>query len=691
MFVQPSFPEFMPESSWTHPTEFPDISRAKWWSVDCETRDPNLRAKGPGFIRGDAEVAGLAIQSDGFKAYYPTRHQVGTNFSPERVFSWLADQTKHFDGELYGANILYDQEALWFEGVKFRDDVKVRDVQIAEALIDEETAEGYSLEVLSRKYLGVGKEEKLLKMAASRFTKGYKDKRCKRPIPFDPKSELWRMDPMYVGEYAETDVDNPRKIFQDHQIKQIDAEELWPIFNLEASLTPILLRMRINGVAVDLDKADLLRDKLTLEVDKYSMSIKTLVGFDPNVDSGKDMLKAYEILSHRMPELEIMSKLKYLDSGNASFAAEWLSAQRDPLSRMIQRKRKLMTLRDDFVVGDIIQKSVNGRLHPQLHQLRQDDKGTRSGRFSSTNPNSQQVPSRHDGCDSDCKPDCSMHVWGVNDPIWSVLVRELFIADYGKKYLKGDFSQQEPRLTVHYADVCRLAGADIAVAAFRQNPLTDYHTLTTTIVNEKSGKTYKRKQIKATNLGLVYGMGLEKLCRQLGVTEAEGKEILKAYHKALPFVNGLSNMAMATAEDRGYIKTLLGRRRRFNLFSPIPNSKEERKFRLKGLPRSQAEVKWPGRELQRFGVHKALNALIQGSAADQTKEAMRVLYYVYGIVPCLQVHDELCGSVADDEEARTYKRVMENCVTLRIPVVADTATGPSWGAAKDKVYLREAA
>lgn len=691
MFVQPSFPEFMPESNWTPPSGFPDISRAAWWSLDCETRDPHLQEKGPGFIRGDADVAGVAIHVEGFSGYYPVRHQTGLNFEPDAVFVWLADQVKHFRGELYGANLLYDHEALWFEGVRFHDDVKVRDVQVAEPLIDEETALGYSLDVLSKKYLGVGKEEDLLKQAAARFTKGYKDKRCKRPIPFDPKAELWRMDPKYIGAYAETDVDNPRKIFQDHQSKILSKEDLWPILNLESSLTPILLKMRINGVAVDLEKADLLNKRLNLEIDRYSMEIKKLVGFDPNVDSGKDMFKAYQALSYRTPEHDMMNKLTYLESGNPSFAAGWLSAQRDPLSRLIQRKRKLMTLNDDFVVGDIMKEAVRGRLHPQMHQLRQDDRGTRSGRFSSTNPNSQQVPSRHDGCDSDCPSECWSHVWGKNDPIWSVLVRELFVPDSRKLWLKGDFSQQEPRLTVHYADLCQLRGADLAVAAFKKDPLTDYHTLTTNIVNEKSGKSYKRRQIKATNLGLVYGMGLDKLCRQLGVTIEEGKEILSAYHSALPFVKALSNKVMSTAEDRGYIVTILGRRRRFNLYCPVPRSKEERTYRYMGIPLEQAQIKWPDRELQRFGIHKALNALIQGSAADQTKESMRILYYVYGIVPSLQVHDELCGSVSDDEEARTYKRVMETCVTLSIPVVCDAATGPSWGAAKQKVYLEKAA
>lgn len=692
--IQPCFPELMPESNWRPPDHFPDITKAKWWSLDCESKDPNLTTRGPGFIRKDAFVAGVAIHVEGFSGYYPVRHLQGANLAPNVVFQWLRDQAKYFQGELYGANLLYDLEGLHYEGVDFRDDCKIRDVQIAEPILDEETAVGYSLEVLSKKYLDVGKEEELLREAASRYTKGWKDKRAKRPIPFDPKSDLWMLPPEYVGFYAESDVDRPRRIFA-KQLKILESEELTEILHLESVLIPILLKMRINGVAIDLEKAEFLKKKLTQEIDKYSMEIKRLVSFDPNVDSSQDMFKAYETLGHRYPELEIQRRIRYTKPtknypyGQASFTADWYNSQSDPLSHVVLRKKKLMTLRDDFVVGDILKEHVNGRIHAQFHPLRQDSQGTRSGRFSSTNPNLQQVPARHDGCESDCPNDCKVHLWTKADPVWSDEVRKLFIPDPHKRWLKGDFSQQEPRLTVHYAFISNLPGSELAVEAFRANPRTDYHAMTTKIVNEKSGKNYKRKQIKGINLGLVYGMGLEKLCRQLGISIPEGQEILSAYHLALPFVKGISTKAMSVAQERGFIRTILNRRRRFDLWEPIPDNKEERLFKFNPLTREQAELHWPGRRLQRAGIHKALNSLIQGSAADQTKEAMRILYYVYGIVPQIQVHDELDGSVSGVEEARIYKQVMQDCVKLVIPVICDAVLGDSWGSAKEPVELLE--
>jgi DNA polymerase I-like protein with 3'-5' exonuclease and polymerase domains len=687
--IQPSFPELMPESSWRPPDSFPEISDAKFWSLDVETYDPFLKTRGPGFLRKDSFAVGIAIHVDDFSGYWPVRHFQGTNFAPNVVFDWLADQVKHFHGELYGAHLLYDEESLWFEGVRFHDDVVRRDVQIAEPLIDSETAEGYSLEVLSRKYLGVGKEESLLRDAAQSYVKGYKDKGCKRPMPLDPKGDLYLLPPEYVGRYAEADVDRPRRIYE-KQAKIIGDQDLWDIFNLESSLIPILLRMRINGVRVDLEQAEVLNKRLQQEIDKHSLQISRIVGFDPNVDSSQDLKRAYEVANFKFPEFDIAQRLRYTALGNPSFTADWYQEQSDPLSKAIAKKKKLATLQQDFVIGDVIKESVDGRIHAQFHQLRQDDKGTRDGRFSSTNPNLTQIPARHQGCDEDCPDDCSQHIWGKPDPNWAQEVRKLFIPDEGKIWYKGDYMGQEPRLMLHFASLCHLPGAAEAVAAFRKNPLTDYHALTTSIVNEKSGRHFKRKQIKSVNLAIVYGAGLMKICKMLGVSIEEGKEIMREYRLALPFVQGLSNMAMKTAEQRGFVKTLLNRRCRFDFWEPVPNSREEMKFKVMGLPRHLAEQKWPGRRLQRANTHKALNKIIQPSAADQTKKSVQVLYYEHRLLPQLIVHDELDSSVSDLAEARIFKMVQETCVLLEIPVICDAFTGSSWGAAKEPLLLEAA-
>jgi DNA polymerase I-like protein with 3'-5' exonuclease and polymerase domains len=260
----------------------------------------------------------------------------------------------------------------------------------------------------------------------------------------------------------------------------------------------------------------------------------------------------------------------------------------------------------------------------------------------------------------------------------------LFLGDENKFYFKGDYAQQEPRFLIHYAYLCNLPGAAEAVETFRKNPKTDYHAYTMEICNQNSNQVFTRKRIKPINLGLQYGMGLAKLCRQLGVTMEEGIDILKAYHKAIPFVKALSTKTMQVADDRGQVKTFLGRIRHFQLWEPVPERGEESRT-LMGLSREKAEVKWKGRRLRRFGTHKALNAILQGSSADQTKKLIANLYYNFKKVLHLTVHDEIGASVEDMEEARVYKTEMEQAVTLQIPVVADCAIGRSWGEAKHEV------
>lgn len=669
MGVQLPFPELLPESDWRLPEEFPDLRGrgCKWIGVDTETCDPHLKEKGPGFLRGDAFVAGYSICADGFNAYYPVRHAEGPNLAPNVVADWLTEQLEGEEPKIF-CNAQYDLESLWSDGIR---DIrgKVLDVQIAEPLIDEETSEGYSLEALSKKYLGSGKEEELLELAASLYSHGGKRK-GRGNLPLHPKRDLWLLPPRYVGPYAMADSLKTVEVFK-RQEKVIDAEGLRGIFELETELVPIVWQMRLKGIRVDLEAAERTARELTDSIDKFSMTIRGLVGFDPNIDSGQDLVKAYEEYNRKhINKVEI----RYTNLGNPSFNKEWLEGQDDELSEAISKKRKLMTLRDDFVRGDIIGEQVDGRIHCRWSQLRQDDRGTRSGRFASSQPNLQQVPARWDE-----------EFWGDGVPNWAERTRKLFVPDLGKLFYRGDLAGQEPRLLVHFAGLCSLPGAAEAVETFRKNPLTDYHAFATEVCNRHSNRNFKRKQIKGINLGVAYGMGVKKLCRMLKVSENVGKEILAEYHVALPFVRGLTNKVTTAAQERGFIRTILGRKRRFNTWEPVPERREEIGTVRRGLPLDQAEKAWPGRRLQRFGTHKACNSLIQGSAGDQTKKAMIDLYREHKIVPQLQVHDEICGSVVDTAEGRIYKHAMEHAVELLIPVVCDGKVGPNWGDAKQEV------
>jgi DNA polymerase I-like protein with 3'-5' exonuclease and polymerase domains len=183
-----------------------------------------------------------------------------------------------------------------------------------------------------------------------------------------------------------------------------------------------------------------------------------------------------------------------------------------------------------------------------------------------------------------------------------------------------------------------------------------------------------RKQAKTINLGLSYGMGKEKLIRELGLDDMEAENLFQKYHAKVPFIRALQDQCARVAIDRGYIKTFAGRHCRFNLW-------EDRYKRTTPLPFEEAKQRY-GDSLKRSYTYKALNRLIQGSAADMTKLAMLGLWDE-GIVPHLQVHDEVDVSVKDTLQAKKVVEIMENCVKLTVPLLVDTELGPSWGETKE--------
>ena len=192
----------------------------------------------------------------------------------------------------------------------------------------------------------------------------------------------------------------------------------------------------------------------------------------------------------------------------------------------------------------------------------------------------------------------------------------------------------------------------------------DFHSMVAEIADIDRG------QAKTINLGLFYGMGKNKLQAELGLDKTEAEDLFKQYHGKAPFVKQLTYSVMERAQDSGRIRTLLGRRCRFNLWEP-------RQFGVhKALPKEEAEREHGPGMIKRAYTYKALNKLIQGSAADMTKKAM-VDLYKEGIIPHIQVHDELDISV--DGNADKIKEIMESAVELEVPNKVDYESGPNWG------------
>jgi len=614
-------PLFEPPKEWNAPQSFPDLSQAKEIAIDLETYDPSIKDTGPGWATGKGHVAGIAIAVDGFKGYYPIRHEGGGNFD-EDIVREIFKKSFENDADKIFHNASYDIGWLkrWGINVKGR----IIDTMIAAALIDENRMPGqYNLNAVARDYIQEKKDESLLYEAAQAWQ-------------IDAKAEMYKLPYQYVGPYAEQDAAMTLRLWKALKI-EISRQELNSVFNLETELLPVLVDMKWKGVRIDLDKANNLKKQIQKEENTILRYLKKEVGFEVEVFAPTSVAKAFDkkgIQYNKTP------------SGLPSFDKNFLATLNDPFSSKIVEARELFKARSTFI-DSLLKHETNGRIHGEINQLKSDQGGTITGRLSMSNPNLQQIPAR-------------------NEKI-GPMIRSLFIPEEGSKWGSFDYSQQEPRLVVHFAALTHggLDGADDFTDSYNNDPDTDFHLIAANIAG------IERKVAKTVNLGLFYGMGMKKLGSQLGIGEEDTKELFEKYHSRVPFVKQLMNLASKSANDNGQVRTILGRICHFDLWEPTKWGVH------KALQRDDAIRKY-GSNLKRAFIYKALNKLIQGSAADQTKKAM-IEVHKAGITPHIQVHDELNCSCKDEKDIKLIKDIMENCVELEVPSKVDPKIGGSWG------------
>jgi DNA polymerase I-like protein with 3'-5' exonuclease and polymerase domains len=610
-------PMFAPESNWSIPEIFPKFSDNERIAIDLETYDPHLLTSGPGWATDRGHMVGVGVATKDWKGYFPIRHEGGGNLDEAVVLRWLQNTLSSTKREVIFHNALYDVGWLRREGVDVKG--KILDTMFAAPIVDENRY-SYSLDALGQTYCGEKKDESLLQDAALAWG-------------VNPKAEMYKLHSKYVGPYGEQDAALTLKLYEKLRM-ELREQNLEPIYEIECKLIPLLLEMRWRGVRVDEQKADDVSKNLSLQEQKLQIEIKRKYGEDVNLWANASLQKIFDKNNLPYPRTE---------KGMPSFQRQWLESHEHELPQMIVKARKLNKARTTFIDKMISEHAVNGRIHAEAHPLRSDAGGTVSGRFSYSNPNLQQVPAR--------------------DPELGTMIRSLFIPEEKCQWGLFDYSQQEPRLTVHYANKMGLIGAKDAVTAYRDKN-ADFHQIVADMAN------IPRKQAKNINLGLSYGMGKQKLIKELGLGDTEAQALLTRYHEKVPFIRGLQDQCARVALDRGYIKTLAGRRCHFDLW-------EHKYDDSMPLPLEEARDKY-GDVLKRSYTYKALNRLIQGSAADMTKLAMLGLWEE-GIVPHVQVHDEVDISIEDDEQAAKVSRIMENCVELAVPLVVDTELGASWG------------
>jgi DNA polymerase I-like protein with 3'-5' exonuclease and polymerase domains len=632
----------IPDTGWVPPTEFPNLAGAHVLSIDTETYDPELEDHGPGWARGKGHIIGVSVAVPERAWYFPVRHTVEPeyNMNPDHVFAWLRDAMRHKHQPKVGANLIYDLGWLSEEGVEVVGDLM--DVQSAEALLDERGE--VNLDFLGWKYLGQGKETSVLYQWCADFYGGEPNGK--------QRANLWRAPPRLVGPYAEMDAVVPMRVAR-AQYPQLAAEGLLDLLRMENGLIRLMIAMRRAGVTVDIHRAEKLREKLIHMEAESQRKLDLLAGCAVDVNSAATISRAYDALGVKYPKTE---------SGKPSFRKEWLEHQRDPVSEQILAVRKVTKLRGTFVESYILNSHVNGKVHGQFHLLRSDEGGTRSGRFASSTPNLQNIPSR--------------------DPELAPLVRGMFIPDMGHlQWRRYDYSQIEYRFLVHFAEG---PGAHEARQQFITDPDTDYHEFVIQMIKQMTGYELARKPAKNINFGLIYGMGIAKLLRTLGLSKEEGKKLFDAYHTAIPYAKAAMEECSEIAQRTGVMTTILGRRSRFDLYEPAGRFNQSE--RMPGLPYELAIRKY-GRVVRSM-THKALNRRLQGSAADMMKYCMWQAWesgvFDYIGVPRLTVHDELDFSdEGGKEDGWEYlQHVLEKALPLRIPVKCEPEVGPDWGAAK---------
>ena len=402
--------------------------------------------------------------------------------------------------------------------------------------------------------------------------------------------------------------------------------------------------MKVKGVRVDVERAHLLKSKLSEEEKQLLLKVKKETQVDVQIWAARSIGKVFDKLS--------LPYNRTLKTQAPSFTKNFLQVHKHPLVQCIAKAREINKAHTTFI-DTIIKYQYKGRIHADINPVRGEKGGTVTGRFSYSNPNLQQVPARN----KDLGP----------------LIRSLFLPERNHTWGCFDYSQQEPRLVVHYAAASPKLREDDEVKSivdrFKNNNV-DFHQT----VADMAG--IERSQAKTINLGLFYGMGKAKLQAELGLsTKEEAEKLFEKYHSRVPFVKDLMNNTSKDSQRNGYITTLLGRRCRFDTW-------EEAAFRPGRLTSpmtwEEANAKFGENNIRRAFTYKALNKLIQGSAADMTKKAMLDLYEEK-IIPHIQIHDELDISVESEKHANKIIDIMQNAVKLHVPNKVDYESGENWG------------
>lgn len=659
----------VPETGWRPPSEFPNLlGTVAAISFDTETKELDLD-NGPGWARQQGHIVGLSVAARDRLGnqgawYFPVRHEVGgeDNLDARNVFGWAGEVLNTPTVPKVGANLTYDIGWLGEEGVTVAG--PLNEIQFAEALLDSDAF--VALETLGHKYLRRGKTDNvMLEWQRGAYPNTPESKR---------RGDIYRTPPRLVGPYAIDDADMPLGIL-DKQWPLLLAEKLDYVYRLECDLIPLMIRMRREGVTVNTALAAKMLDTLKAETVELYKRVYHEFGFNLQATDSGQIGKLFDHVGIKYPRNRPTDTNP---QGSPQIRKEWLGVLLHPLGDLLNDIREHEKICGTFLQSYLLNKSIpvigsnsRSKLFPQFHQMKGDENGTVVGRYSSSDPNLQNIPSR---------------------TALGKRVRECFEADVGHAHwLKFDYSQIHYRILAHNAVG---PGAEELRERYRRDPTTDYHrdvymNVAPRIgwsITDKAIIDQKRRIIKNVNFSLLYGVGKAALAYKYlgGMTKAQVDEFFDHYYEGAPYVKPTMEMIAKEVQDNGFVTTLLGRRIRFNLWEPIKKNWDEPEF---PLPFDGAIREW-GSAIKRAYDYRGVNYKFQGSEPDLMKEGMRACdrsgVFDYTGVPRLTVHDELDFSVRDEspetkEAFEFIRQTMQNSIPLRVPVYVDRTTGLSWG------------
>lgn len=647
----------LPDTDWEVPTELPDLRGVgSMIATDAETRDDGLsNNRGAGWVYRAGYVAGVSVAVQGRSLYVPIRHPETQCFPKEQVARWLSDHL-HGPQRPVFHNAPYDV-GWYLADLGIEVPLELHDTMGMAFTLDENRL-AYNLDATAR-WQGVqGKDERLLRAAADAYG-------------VDAKSEMWKLPAKYVGPYAAQDAAATLELAQ-VMLPKLEAQGLLDAYELEAELIPMCVEIRRRGVRVSTDRAE-----RAMEI-MYARSQQALVQLSEKAAVGRQWTIKDVRSNGFLTRMFDAAQVPYpkTPNGQPSFESEWMLKVDHWLPQLVVAAKANHEAAEKFVGNYILGYSHMGRLHSEMHQFRDDRGGTVTTRFSYSDPPLQQMPSRN--------------------PDIAPLIRGIFLPEPGEVWGALDYSQQEYRLMVHFAKVCGMAGVDRAIEQYRSDPDTDFHSL----VAQLTG--LPRRKAKDVNFAKAFGAGVPKFALMTGMTLDDARTTMSQYDDEMPFIKRLGEFCQQRADRRGYVRMLDGFRGRFDRWEPrwiewerVKVANERARQEGLDLPKTspcdldeaRARVAdpdhpWTGK-LKRAMTHKAMNKLIQGSAARMTKMAMRQCWRE-GIVPVLQLHDELDFSLADIGTGRRAAEIMRDIVQLEVPMMVDQEYGGDWGSAKHK-------